>query len=169
MKLNIRIIEKRMLLIGFFLLVFNCLHSQVILEPDFIYVPVYSIEGSSELHNLAKETFAFGSKMSNIVYLFKESKSKVRFKQTDNYIFIIKSGGLDPSTMMHLQKMTVKKKKREITVLQSGRNVDINKDIISFNLKDLGNNVYQIVPETQLEPGEYTFLVRNVAYTFGID
>jgi hypothetical protein len=160
------------ILAGLFLIGFNYLFAQEIPQPDFANVPVYYIEGTNVLHNLAKENVAIVGKMTSATYELQGQSSKVKIKQTDDYVFIIKPlADIDPTTMVQLKKMKVTKKSRQASLakLQGLKTLNSSIDNISYNLKKLGDNVYQIVPETKLEVGEYMFIVGNVAYSFAIE
>ena len=167
-------IKKTLVITGLFLFGFNYLYAQEVPQPDFANVPAYYIEGSNELRNLAKENLSIVGKPGKALYEFQGLASKVQIKQTDNYILIIKAGDFDPSTMMQLKKATItKKKNRQIPMAQTSGfftvKADTSKDEIPFNLKKLDNNVFQIIPETQLEPGEYVIMVGATGYSFGIE
>ena len=164
-------IKKTLVFTGLFLFGFNCLYAQEVPQPDFANVPAFYIEGTNELRNSAKENVIMAGKMMKAMYELQGTSSKVRIKQTDNYIIVVKPlAEIDPSTMIQLKKMTVKKKNRQALMAQmQGFKVTTSKDDIPYNLKKLGNDVYQIIPESPLAPGEYMFMVGATAYSFGIE
>jgi hypothetical protein len=168
-----KMIKKALVFTGLFLIGFNYLFAQEVPQPDFANVPAYYIEGTNELHNLAKENVTMVGKPGKAMYELQGVISKVRIKQTDNYILIIKAGDFDPSTMMQLKKATITKKNRQIPMAQAQGffkvSVDTSKDAIPYNLKKLDNNVFQIIPESQLESGEYVIMVGPTGYSFGIE
>jgi len=169
-------IKQTLIFTGLFLIGFNNLSAQDVPQPDFANVPAYYIKGTNELHNLAKESFNIvGTMNREALYELQGEKSKVRIKQTDDYIFVIKPfGEIDPSTIMQLKKMTITKKKNRQASMAQGQglftqSVNTSKGDVPYNLKKLGNNVFQIVPESKLEQGEYVFIVGGTPYSFTIE
>lgn len=172
MKQTIEMIRKAFVFTGFFLIGYNSLYAQELPRPDFVNVPAYYIKGSNELQNLAKENFSMVGKIGKAMYEVQGVSSKVRIKQTDDYILIVKAGEIDPSTMMYLKKATVKKKKRQASMvaMQGLTKVTTSKDDLPYHLKKLDDHVYQIIPESQLKPGEYFLIVAGATvYSFGIE
>ena len=172
MKQKRKAIKRTLVFTGLFLAALNCMHAQDVPQPDFANVPAYYIEGTNELHNLAKENITYATKLKKVVYELQGTASKVRIKQTSNYNFIVKSfEGVDPSAIIQLKTVTVTKKNRQATMgqAQGYTKASLSVDAIPYNLRKLNNNVYQIVPESPLEPGEYIFEAIGIVYSFGIE
>jgi len=92
-------------------------------------------------------------------------KSVVRFHSTDTIRFATKINipmG-DPSMMIKLYKFNAKKGNREVILssqpgpYQKAKNTD--KDDISYNVQQTGNEIYLLIPASKLPPGEYGFLI----------
>lgn len=140
-------------------------------QPDFINVPAYYIKGSDKLMNLSKETIGMAGKIGKALYELQGTQSSVRIKSADDYVFIIKAGDMDPSTITTFYKMTATKKTRQAEMTNSGLTSGTmdTKDVLKYNLVKVADKVYSIVPETKLVAGEYMFVVGGTPYTFGIE
>jgi hypothetical protein len=174
MKKTRKIFKKTLVFVGLLLCGLNFLFAQQVPQPDFANVPAYYIEGSSELHNLAKENVNMVGKMKAAMYEAPGAKSKIRIKATDNYVLLIKAEQIDPSSVMQIKKATItKKNNRQVPMAQASgfftQTVNTSEGAIPYNLKKLDNNVFQIVPESELEPGEYIVLMGAIAYSFAIE
>lgn len=167
-------LKQILVLIGLLLTSFNYLFAQDVPQPDFVNTPAYYIEGSSELHNLAKETMSMVGKPGKALYEFAGPASKVRINSADDYVLIIMAGDVDPSTMMQLQKAKItKKNNRQIMMAQikgfMTAKVEPAPDALSYNLKKLDTNIYRIVPDSKLEPGEYIITIGATMFSFAIE
>jgi hypothetical protein len=167
-------IKTALILAGLFLIGFNYLFAQNVPQPDFANVPAYYIEGQNELKNLAKENLNMVGKPGKALYEASGASSKVRIKETDNYVLLIKAEQIDPSSVMQIKKATItKKNNRQVPMAQASgfftQTVNTTEGAIPYNLKKLDNNVFQIVPESKLEPGEYIVLMGAIGYSFAIE
>jgi hypothetical protein len=167
-------IKTTLILVGLFLIGFNYLFAQEVPQPDFANVPAYYIEGQNDLKNLAKENVNMVGKMKAAMYEAPGASSKVRIKETDNYVLLIKAGEIDPSSVMQIKKATItKKNNRQVPMAQAQgfftQTVNTSEGAIPYNLKKLDNSVFQIVPESKLEKGEYIILMGAIAYSFAIE
>lgn len=110
-------------------------------------------------------------------------KSAIRLK-ADSLSFVVSmaEGAGDPSPWYLLFKATVKKGKRSGNYINSktyfGKSSS-GSDLVSYTVRPLGNQVYEIIPSAPLTPGEY-FFVNNgtlashggraaTAFAFGLD
>ncbi len=106
---------------------------------------------------------------STSAYVVSGEKSPVRFSPRENKEFSIKMSdmsmtggvGMDPGNMIRLYKFETKGGNRQ-SILQQigamGTGTKQNQDGIKFNVKDMSNGVYMLVPEKPLGPGEYGFI-----------
>lgn len=112
---------------------------------------------SSDLH-----TSMSGHSEVNLVAKGKNSSVTHSGAPSEKYIVKI-DAGVDPSGIIELFKFDVGKKNRKILVaeMSMGRDktVELTKAKISF--KKVADGVYEINPTSQLESGEYAFLVKR--------
>jgi hypothetical protein len=160
-----------LLIIGFI----NQLFGQVntVPVPEFINIP-YLVKGNhNELANLSKETVNMPAKYKTVFWELVGTTSGLRISSSETYMFIIKSGDADPTTMVNLYKMDITKKSRRAEMLSSpvwGHKVDHNsRSKINYRLEKISDKIYKIITDSTLTPGEYMFLNGMTAYSFGID
>jgi hypothetical protein len=119
---------------------------------------------------------AMGYGRTNAGYAIDGEKSGFRIPSAGNIRFVVKIGMPigDPSMMIRLYKLDVKKGIREAIINNQGGTG------LRYDVQKSGNDVYLIVPAAILNPGEYGFinmmLIRQAGMTmsytvfaFGID
>ena len=136
--------------------------------------------------HMISRTKAFGYGGSEGGYSMDGEKSVVRFRSSDTIRFAAKLNMTmgDPSMMIRLYRLSARKRNREVILssqpgpYQKGKSHD--KDDISFNVQQAGNDIYLIMPASNLLPGEYGFLnmmlihgggmkMTYTVFAFGID
>lgn len=105
-------------------------------------------------------------------YVIDGDKSPVRIPLRDSISFIVSmaEGTGEPSAWFGLFRADVKKGKRSGNYINSKVLVVKSKSgdgIIPFTVKSLGNHVYEIIPSEKLEAGEYFFVNKGTAATYG--
>lgn len=124
----------------------------------------------------------FGGAATNFV--LEGDKASIRIGAADTVSFIVALGdGMgDPSAWFSLFRVDVKKGKRVANYVNTkvyGGKSGSGDGIISFTVRKLGDQAYEIIPSVKLEPGEYFFVNRGTlgnyggkgadAFAFGID
>lgn len=129
---------------------------------------------------MKSKTKALGYGGVNIVFEVSGEKSAVRLIAADQPGFIVNTGGPIPDGFV-LYKLTVKKKYREaVTTNVNGvGQLKGSEGVITVNIKAMKNGLYELLPATTLEKGEYFFAQRTNSnaltstnadiYAFGID
>ncbi len=140
---------------------------------EFINVPHFYNKSVKTLAVLERSTVAvkakigFGSFVGGttpIVFKMDSAKSPVRIAEQESLSFMINTGNNVPE-IFGLYKMKSAKKKREaIWFNVSAFENKSDKDVIAFNYKKVKDGVYEVVPISKLEKGEYCF-VNKVSYT----
>ena len=159
-------------------------------KPELINV-IYLVGDSNQLTNLEKGKVSMENKAklggfggASSSYVMDGSTSSTRIGNTHPQ-FAIKMSGMmmDPSQMIRLYKFKGKGKEREAAISKSGfmgKNSSMDQEGIAFSVKSSTEGVFIIIPEKNLEPGEYGFINmmmptgsgRSMGYTvfaFGID
>jgi hypothetical protein len=124
----------------------------------------------------------FGGAATNFV--LDGDKASVRIVSADTVSFIVAlaEGMGDPSGWFSLFRVEVKKGKRIANYVNTkvyGGKSGSGDGIVSYTVRKLGDQVYEIIPSVKLEPGEYFFVNRGTlanhggkgadAFAFGID
>jgi hypothetical protein len=157
--------------------------------PEFINQPYYfdndgnrliKLENANALMVTKKKTL--GLKGAKQFLSMEDPSSKIRFVAKKDIVFFIKTSGdvIDLTSYIKLYQFVPADQKREVTVT-SKEGVLNNKDeakgkLMSFSVKMISPDNYQIQLPEQLEAGEYGFVwVKNMelkeftVFAFGID
>lgn len=146
--------------------------------PDILNDIRYYQPSTNYLKPLEKTTARYVTKSKalgyggmTISFVLDGKESTIRLSSADRMTFIVALGdGMgDPTGWFTLYKATVKKGKR------SGKFGDYkvfggsstNKEVISYSVKKLGNQVYEIIPDTKLDKGEYFFANKGSLSKYG--
>ncbi|MEP7373558.1 MAG: hypothetical protein ABI675_09245 [Chitinophagaceae bacterium] len=161
----------------------------VLPTPEFINQPYYfdndgnrliKLENANALMVTKKKTL--GLKGAKQFLSMEDPSSKIRFVAKKDIVFFIKTSGdvIDLTSYIKLYQFVPADQKREVTVT-SKEGVLNNKDeakgkLMSFSVKMISKDNYQIQLPEQLEAGEYGFVwVKNMelkeftVFAFGID
>jgi hypothetical protein len=157
--------------------------------PEFINQPYYydkdgnkliRLENANALMVTKKKTLGLkGAKQSLTMDV---PSSKVRFTAKKDIVFFIKTSGdvIDLTSYIKLYQFVSADQKREVTIT-SKEGVLNDKDeakgkLMSFSVKMISKDIYQVQLPEQLEAGEYGFVwVKNMelkeftVFAFGID
>lgn len=157
--------------------------------PEFINQPYYydndgnkliKLENANALMITKKKTL--GLKGAKQFLSMDASSSKIRFTAKKDIVFFIKTSGdvIDLTSYIKLYLFVPVEQKREVTITSKEGMLN-NKDeakgkLISFSVKMISKDTYQIQLPEQLEAGEYGFVwVKNMelkeftVFAFGID
>ena len=157
--------------------------------PEFINQPYYydndgnkliKLENANALMVTKKKTL--GLKGAKQILSMDASSSKIRFTVKKDIVFFIKTSGdvIDLTSYIKLYQFFPDGQKREVTInakegLLSDKDEAKGK-LMSFSVKMISKDNYQIQLPEQLEAGEYGFVwVKNMelkeftVFTFGID
>ncbi len=161
----------------------------VLPTPEFINQPYYfdkegnkliKLENANALMVTKKKTLGLkGAKQS---LMMDASSSKIRFVAKKDIVFFIKTSGdvIDLTSYIKLYQFIPVEQKREVTITAK-EGLITDKDeakgkLISFSVKIISKDNYQIQLPDQLEAGEYGFVwVKNMelkeftVFAFGID
>ena len=88
------------------------------------------------------------------------AQSLVRILLSDTAAFAVSINGMmamDPTMMFTLYRCTAKGSKRVVTISSSGSNDSKDQNMVMLNVKKIKEDVYELIPESKLEPGEYAF------------
>ncbi len=161
----------------------------VLPTPEFINQPNYfdkdgnkliKLESANALMITKKKTL--GLKGAKQVLTMDAPSSKIRFVAKKDIVFFIKTSGdvIDLTSYIKLYQFVPADQKREVTV-NAKEGLINDKDeakgkLMSFSVKMISKDIYQIQLPEQLEAGEYGFVwVKNMelkeftVYAFGID
>ena len=165
------------------------LQEVVLPVPEFVNQPCYYDKNGNKLVKLENSTAelvtkkkALGLKGAKEFFSMDGSSSKVRFISKDSTLFFIKTSGdvIDLTSYIKLYKFIDEDQKRVVTVSSKEGMLNNNEEEkgkqISFSVKSISNDNYQIQFANPLEAGEYGFIwVKNMdlkeftVYAFGID
>ena len=157
--------------------------------PEFVNQPCYYDKNGNKLVKLESTTAelvtkkkALGLKGAKEFFSMDGTSSKVRFISKDSTLFFIKTSGdvIDLTSYIKLYKFIDEDQKRVVTVSSKEGMLNNNEEEkgkqISFSVKSISNDNYQIQFAIPLEAGEYGFIwVKNMdikeftVYAFGID
>lgn len=161
----------------------------VLPTPEFINQPYYfntdgnsliKLENANALMVTKKKTL--GLKGAKQFLSMEDPSSKIRFVAKKDIVFFIKTSGdvIDLTSYIKLYQFVPADQKREVTIT-SKEGVLNNKDeakgkLMSFSVKMISPDNYQIQLPEQLEAGEYGFVwVKNMelkeftVFAFGVD
>ncbi|HEX8314982.1 MAG TPA: hypothetical protein VF609_08315 [Flavisolibacter sp.] len=145
---------------------------------EFINVPHYYIKEKKALSVLERSTVSVKAKVNflkamipgsstPIVFKMDSAKSPVRLPEQESVSFMINTGNNVPE-IFGLYKMKSEKKKREATWFNvSAFENNSDKDVIAFNYKKVKDGVYEVIPVSKLEKGEYCFVNKASYGTYG--
>ncbi len=157
--------------------------------PEYINQPYYfDIEGNKliKLENanalMITKKKTLGLKGAKQFLSMDASSSKIRFVAKKDIVFFIKTSGdvIDLTSYIKLYQFVPVEQKREVTIT-SKEGVLNDKDeakgkLMSFSVKMISKDIYQLQLPEQLEAGEYGFVwVKNMelkeftVFAFGID
>jgi hypothetical protein len=134
-----------------------------------------------QMSNKIKAMGFGGSQMS---YAMDGSRSALRIKAGDSLRFVVKMVSMmgDPSSVVQLYKFESKKGLREALMSSQSRfgGSKDPKNVVAYDVRKSGADVFILVPSGKLGPGEYGFmnsmLVKQTGmsatytfYTFGVD
>lgn len=157
--------------------------------PEFINQPYYYNKDSNRLIRLENANAlmitkkkTLGLKGARQSLTMEVSSSKIRFTTKKDMVFFIKTSGdvIDLTSYIKLYQFVPVEQKREVTIT-SKEGVLTDKDeakgkLISFSVKMISKDNYQIQLPEQLDAGEYGFVwVKNMelkeftVFAFGID
>ncbi len=155
-------------------------------EPEIINT-VYLYDKSQKLTALEKSnatmhshTKALGYGGAETVFEIEGEKSPVRIDPKNAQTFIINTGGGAADAFV-LYKVDIKKGKRQVVAASFSTmgSMKGSKGIISVDVKLLKTNVFQLLPSTTLDKGEYFFANKSAGsalsstnidvYAFGIE
>jgi hypothetical protein len=157
--------------------------------PEFVNQPCYYEKNGNKLIKLENSTAelvtkkkALGLKGAKEFFTVDGISSKVRFISKDSTLFFIKTSGdvIDLTSYIKLYKFIDEDQKRVVTVSSKEGMLNNNEEEkgkqISFSVKPVSGDNYQIQFASPLEAGEYGFIwVKNMdlkeftVYAFGID
>lgn len=154
--------------------------SKMVATPDldFINVPHYLAKPQNKLLALERSTVAVKAKVNilkamvpgtstPIVFKMDSAFSPVRLPLQESSSFMINTGNNVPE-IFGLYKMKPDKKKREAVWFNvSAFQNTSDKDVIAFNYKKVKDGVYELVPVSKLEKGEYCFVNKASYGTYG--
>lgn len=147
---------------------------------EFINVPHYYDKGTKGMKVLERSTVAVKAKVNllkamvpgtstPIVFRMANDSSSARIPLQESVSFMVNTGTNVPE-IFGLYKMEVlsKKNMREATWFNiSAFDNKSDKDVIAFNYKKVKDGVYEIVPVSKLEKGEYCFVNKLSYSTYG--
>jgi hypothetical protein len=145
---------------------------------DFINVPHYLDKSKNSLRVLERSTVAVKAKVNlikamipgtstPIVFRMDSVSSPVRLPQLESVSFMINTGTNIPE-IFGLYRMSASKNRREATWFNvSAFDNKSDKDVIAFNYRKVREGVYEIVPVSKLEKGEYCFVNKASYTTYG--
>jgi hypothetical protein len=157
--------------------------------PEFINQPYYFDKGDSKLIRLENVTAlmitkkkTLGLKGAKQFLSMDAPSSKIRFTAKKDIVFFIKTSGdvIDLTSYIKLYQFIPADRKREVTITAKEGLLN-NKDeargkLMSFSVKLISKDNYQLQLPEQLEAGEYGFVwVKNMelkeftVFAFGID
>jgi len=157
--------------------------------PEYINQPYYfdksgnkliKLENTSALLTTKKKTL--GLKGAKQILSMDATSSKIRFVAKKDIVFIIKTSGdvIDLTSYIKLYQFIPVEQKRQVTITaKEGLLTDKDEakgKLMSFSVKMISKDNYQIQLPEQLEAGEYGFVwVKNMelkeftVFAFGID
>ncbi len=151
---------------------FNSLLAQdgIIPNPEFNSRPY--ILNNGELENIERTDATMEVKSKGLGYGGVEiyytafgSESNTRFnKESLPRIFIKLEGNIDPSEIILIVKEDTKRKKKDRRRFKQGSMKlgggarDISENQINFSVKKIRDDVYEIILDIAIEPGEYAFM-----------
>ncbi|OQP49074.1 hypothetical protein [Niastella populi] len=146
--------------------------------PDVLNDIRYYHQSGNSLKPLEKTTAKYVTKAKamgyggvSINFVLEGKESSIRLPSSDRMTFIVALGeGIgDPTGWFTLYRATVKKGKRsgnfgdyKVFGKSSG-----NKEVISYSVKALGHQVYEIIPDSKLDKGEYFFANKGSLSKYG--
>lgn len=152
-------------------------------EPQFVN-QVYFRATNGTLHSLEKEEgklttsgggFYYAEATSS--YMIPGAESPVRL-DPNKLSFVVKAlPGVDPSSQIKLVKLDVRGRHnnryadayKTTSAMFHSETGAVSENDIPIAFKSLGNNVFEIVLQQRLKPGEYAFMYITKMFAFGID
>lgn len=152
-------------------------------EPEYIGVFMFLDTAKGELKPLERSTPETKAKVKALglggaegFLEFPGEKSTIRFKSTQDLVFIVRVGSqqVDPQTIIQFFVLESKKGKRRLQMAKYGLGKGgstTSKSAISFNVAKYGESSYKVVPANPLSPGEYVLSGHGTqdGFCFGID
>ncbi len=153
-------------------------------EPEFVNQVYYS-DINGNLHSLEKAEgqlktsgggFYYASATSS--YMITGASSPVRLER-GKLNFVVKTlPGMDPAGSFKLVKLDVRGRRssdryadayKSTAAMFHSETGAVSENNVPIAFRSLGNNVFQIVIEKDLGPGEYSFMYITKMFAFGID
>lgn len=151
-----------------------CQQLKVPFPPEYVNKLYFLTLGRDSIVSLKHTTVKSNSRKDNsnfLVYFYFESDIQPTIlagEKGQNFVFKFSTPGSEPSLRFTLYKVTTYNKYKAATLRQQTKDGISNKgpDIINCLFKNLGNDIYEVVPENALEEGEYFFidLSSNIKY-----
>lgn len=138
-------------------------------------------KGKADFVSKAKG-FGFGGATTNFELSGDKSTARVVSNDSVSFVVSLAGGAGDPGTLFSLFKVELKKGKRIANYINTrvygGKNGS-GDGIISFSVKRIGDQVFELIPSVKLEKGEYLFVNKATlanyggrgadAFAFGVD
>lgn len=128
--------------------------------------------------SLKSQTLMLGYGGVNMIYQIPGEKSTVRLAADDGRPFIVNTA-TGPADIFVLYKVQVKKKTRQAVGAKfTMTGAKGSQGVIAIDVKMIKAGLYELVPSTKLEKGEYFFTIKTATnattsnadvYAFGID
>jgi hypothetical protein len=164
-----------LVLVLFCMALFAQEESESVPSPDFIDQPMLWDKTSDTLIRLSKESYEMKGKIGKMIYRFEGLQSPTRISSESEISFLISTSGtmLISGAKLYILKAG-KKNKREVLAMQvkgyGTSSVQGNSETeISFDVRKIKDDVYELVVSKTLEKGEYAFVMGMNGFTFGID
>lgn len=144
--------------------------------PEFVNQPSYYDQAANKLLALEKvkadqKTKAkglFGGYTMTLELAGEASPVKLPQSEKHSFLLTMGDGMGEPSGFYGLYKAEIKKGKRSAVWVQSKTGQTASGDgMITFSSKSAGDKVFEIIPNQKLEKGQYFFINKGSALTYG--
>lgn len=164
---------KKLFFLALSLISFNLFAQETnVPKPEFEELPYVWLKETNEIKPLAKETAdaKMGLKVS---YKFSGPSSSAKVPADKKVSFLLSStmSGAAALAPFKLYKLEQDKKSRKVAIVSMGIGKANNRDesLIDFNMKKVGDNLYEYVLSAPLEKGEYVFTNSMTYFTFSVE
>ncbi len=139
-------------------------------KPEFIDKPYILLDSSRALIALEENNINVKPKMSKMIYTIGDSvAAKNAVSDSIPYLFIMDLRNKEIVQKLVIYKLEEYKGKRAL-VIRAGTSPDkLEESIIKVNFKDMGDGLYNLIPQRKLEPGEYAFILNWSSYSFRVE